>query len=190
VGSGPKEAVVPQQTIHERLQDMIRSEVAALAYLEVHEAVQEQPLREEPAARPVTVVVGVDGSPASDDAVAWAAVEAVARGGRLVLVRVEEPHAAVPPTTEHERRASDELAALSSSVKQSHRLLGDVGSELLHGVAGPALVARARKADLLVVGSRGRGPVSRSLLGSVSTYCVTHASCPTTVVPRGWSAFA
>ena len=179
-----------QGTVHERLQELIRSEVSALAYLEVHQSERTGQAPEPLQAPAATVVVGVDGSPAADDAVAWAAVEAVARRGRLVLVRVEEPHAAIPPTGEHEHAASGELTALAASVGQAHDLLGQVDSELLHGVAGPTLVARARKADLLVIGSRGRGPVSRSLLGSVSTYCVTHATCPTTVVPRGWSAYA
>ena len=53
------------------------------------------------------------------------------------------------------------------------------------GWAGRELLAAAEGADLLVVGSRGHGAVMGLLLGSVSEYCVTHASCPVVVVRHG-----
>jgi nucleotide-binding universal stress UspA family protein len=48
-----------------------------------------------------------------------------------------------------------------------------------------ALVDASRAADLLVVGSRGRGAVAARVLGSVSQGCVRHARCPVVVVPGG-----
>jgi len=51
------------------------------------------------------------------------------------------------------------------------------------GPAGPALVAEAARADLLVVGTRGHSAVGGMLLGSVSTYCAEHSNCPVLVVP-------
>jgi nucleotide-binding universal stress UspA family protein len=179
---------------YERMQKVIRTEVAAMAYLETRRAPQATGPNPADAIatqgappRPVTIIVGVDESDPSVDAVAWAAVEAVRRGGRLVLLMVEEPHATLPPTGDEEEAARGRLSALTDSVQSAHPHPDDVVMELLPGVAGPTLVERARDADLLVVGSRGRGAVARSLLGSVSTHCVTHASCPTTVVPHDWS---
>lgn len=51
------------------------------------------------------------------------------------------------------------------------------------GPAGPALVAEAASAELLVVGTRGHSAIGGMLLGSVSTYCAEHSSCPVLVVP-------
>ena len=45
-------------------------------------------------------------------------------------------------------------------------------------------VAKDEEVDLLVVGSRGRGTIRRTLMGSVSTYCVHHAHVPVMVVPH------
>jgi nucleotide-binding universal stress UspA family protein len=45
-----------------------------------------------------------------------------------------------------------------------------------------ALVERSRGADLLVVGSRGRGGFKRLLLGSVSQQCAHHAECPVVII--------
>jgi nucleotide-binding universal stress UspA family protein len=61
------------------------------------------------------------------------------------------------------------------------------GLEILRTVVddempAPFLVRRSGDAELLVVGSRGRGSVGSILLGSVSTYCVHHAECPVVVI--------
>jgi nucleotide-binding universal stress UspA family protein len=53
----------------------------------------------------------------------------------------------------------------------------------LEGGAARVLLRHAEGADLLVVGSRGRGPIVGSMLGSVSGHCVHHATMPVVVVP-------
>ena len=186
---------------HEQLQHAIHEEVAAVVYAETHGrsrrpaadeagAAQGEPhptASDLPAAPDVpTVVVGVDRSAASDAAVAWAAAEAVRRSGRLVLVRAEGLVDLPLPAAQWDEEERS-LTALAASVRDAHQLLEDVTSELVVGAAGPVLVTRAADADLLVVGSHGRGAVSRAVLGSVSAHCAVHAPVPTVVVPRGWS---
>jgi nucleotide-binding universal stress UspA family protein len=61
----------------------------------------------------------------------------------------------------------------------------DVQGELVEGRPAGALLEAARSADLLVVGSRGRGGFAGLLLGSISAQCVHHAPCPVVVVPHG-----
>jgi nucleotide-binding universal stress UspA family protein len=58
-----------------------------------------------------------------------------------------------------------------------------VVTRVVPGSAAAALLEAASGADLLVVGSRGRGGFASMLLGSVSLQCTLHAPCPVTVVP-------
>lgn len=146
-----------------------------------------------------TIVVGVDGSEASRTALRWAADEARLRGTSLEAVYVFEHSpswqmygysaeiAAIPVSAMPDDQASRELA--QSLVDRMVRDLGDVGVEVT-GVAhedrrpAHALVERSRGADLLVVGSRGRGGFAGLVLGSVSQQCVQHATCPVVVMPH------
>ena len=109
------------------------------------------------------------------------------RGGRLLLVRAEGLADLPVPAAEWDEQERG-LAALAPSVRDAHPRLADVRSQLVAGPAGPVLVARAADADLLVVGSHGRGAVARVVLGSAAAYCAVHALVPTVVVPQTWSA--
>ena len=139
------------------------------------------------------IVVGVDGSVASDAALRFAAAEARIHGCRLVAthawylpVLVSSAYAVAPPIDPHEV----EVAAKEELTRALDRVLGpepgldlQVDSEVLHGQAAEALLERAIGARLLVVGSRGRGGFAGLLLGSVSQQCAIHAPCPVVVVP-------
>ena len=57
-----------------------------------------------------------------------------------------------------------------------------IDTEIVPGPPAPALVALARQASLLVVGSRGAGGFAAMILGPVSRYAATHAACPVAVV--------
>ena len=136
------------------------------------------------------IVVGVDGSAHSYRALEWALGEARARDVGVVLVHAfefsglaaSEPYAS-PDLLDTDRRNAQ---ALLDRVLDRARYLApevDVRGELQYGPAAPALVEAARGAVMLVVGSRGRGGFVGALLGSVSSACVHHATCPIVVVP-------
>ncbi|MDA1359090.1 universal stress protein [Glycomyces luteolus] len=132
------------------------------------------------------VVVGVDGSPPSLKALRWA----IAYAERTGAV-VEAFHAWQIPTTygtpvevlPGERFAETAERALKGSVAEVHgdRTVPVVVPVAEMGYPPKALVERSKEADLLVVGSRGRGGLA-ALLGSVSLHCVSHAACPVVVV--------
>ena len=64
----------------------------------------------------------------------------------------------------------------------------DLSAVVTEGDTAKVLVAAAKDADLLVVGSRGHGEFVGILLGSVRRYCTTHARCPVVVVHRSQDA--
>ena len=136
------------------------------------------------------IVVGVDGPEGSESALHWALDEARRRGSRLDVVHVWHiPYAGEVSglvLVEMSERAEQQARELLRSVLE-HNVGEDAGVEVVPMVTGgraaPALLDAARGAELLVVGSRGRGGFKSLLLGSVSSACVHHAPCPVVVVP-------
>jgi nucleotide-binding universal stress UspA family protein len=140
------------------------------------------------------VVVGVDGSPESAAALAWAARYARAVGAtvRAVLAWHYPTSAGGPPvgvapptvTGEVEHHMRDQLRhAVSATIGPEPGIT--VEEKIGYGHAAQVLIDESKGADLLVVGSRGHGAFTGMLLGSVSTHCVTHAACPVTVIRSG-----
>jgi len=135
------------------------------------------------------VVVGVDGSPASKDALRWALRYARVTGTTVRAVTAwHYPYSfawmALPEvdleggTQRALKETIDEVAAAYPDVA--------VNPEVVEGVPPSVLITAARDAELLVVGSRGHGAFAGMLLGSVSQHCVHHATCPVVVVrPHG-----
>jgi nucleotide-binding universal stress UspA family protein len=146
---------------------------------------------------PETIVVGVDGSPASQAALRWAAEEAQIRGARLVAVHawsflppapLAEPGMMPMPGIDYAGTIDAERSAVEAEMDA---LLAEafpdgppvaVERMLLERGAGDALEEAAREADLVVVGSRGRSGLTAALLGSVSKHVLQHAACPVVVV--------
>lgn len=135
------------------------------------------------------IVVGVDGSPHARRAWEAAVEEARLRDAELEAVHVYSdlvPYAGldfgvVPPPTTTEMVASSRQL-LEEAVGEFPDDL-DVALTPVEGHAARALLDAARGAQLLVVGSRGRGGFRGLLLGSTSHAVLAHAPCPVLVVP-------
>lgn len=135
-------------------------------------------------------IVGVDGSAASQAALQWAA-ERVDRFGRVrpvyawdfpIAVWAPTPFSpgAVPPVEEMEKAAAEAAASCVEDLE------GVPHDEPLvrRGDAGDVLVSEARGAEVLVVGTRGRGPVRSNLIGSVGRHCADRTPVPLVVIPH------
>ena len=139
------------------------------------------------------IVVGVDGSDCSKEALVWAAKEAALR--RAALEAVCAFH--VPAgwlglgdgTVMTDPVAVDDLeryaeATLNECLEQlpAEERPAEVRTTTALGRPGDVLIEASDGADLLVVGCRGRGDIGAVLLGSVGMHCVHHAPCPVVVV--------
>jgi len=139
------------------------------------------------------IVVGVDGSEGSTRALQWAVEEGRVRGSEVTAVfvlahRYVDPEWAAlmpPPVEELRREAERQLGEAAAKVDATGvKLRQEVVIAEGHGLS-KSLLEAAQGADLLVVGSRGRGGFQGLLLGSVSQQVLHHAPCPVVVVPGG-----
>ena len=136
------------------------------------------------------VVVGIDDSPISEAALAFAFDAAAARGVGLVVVHAWSPTAiddALAPVMDWDAATAEEDALLAERLagwEQKHPEVA-VRRTVVRNGAVRSLVAASREAQLVVVGSRGRGNATGLLLGTVS-HGVLHAShCPVAIVRPG-----
>ena len=139
-------------------------------------------------------VVGFDGSPASEIALAWATTHAPTRTCYLDVVTSWQAPLGTPESSTAmsitEANALIRTSAESEAfrgVDIARRALGDnapitVSATCSHGSASSVLLDEAGAAAMLIVGNRGRGGFSRLLLGSTSHQCATHAAVPTVIV--------
>ncbi|MXP22685.1 universal stress protein [Gordonia sp. HNM0687] len=140
------------------------------------------------------IVVGVDGSPSAQHAVAWAAHEAELHGYRLQLMSSYASPVSdrVPQSYEDTLRATAErdvaeAGTIAQAAVDDPDTL-DISTEVASGAAIPELLSRSETAKMLVVGSRGLGAISRALLGSVSAAMTAHCRCPLAVIRDSRSA--
>jgi nucleotide-binding universal stress UspA family protein len=133
------------------------------------------------------ILVGVDASDESRDALRWAAHYAALVGDRLEVVHAwntrqelvwvpETPPPPAPIDVARNRLTEmvDDVLGADSSVAKS--------VDVVEGHASKVLVERSRHAELLVVGSRGHGGFDGMTLGSVSGHCAEHAHCSVMIV--------
>lgn len=138
------------------------------------------------------IIVGVDGSPESKVAVDWAARDAALRGAALKLVHVLVPPAVmtfpeVPMPPGYLQWQEDEgrklLEAARETVTEAVRGASvEVSTDMLSGPSVPVLAEESAGAQMIVVGSRGRGALARGLLGSISTGLAHRAHCPVAII--------
>jgi nucleotide-binding universal stress UspA family protein len=141
------------------------------------------------------VVVGVDGSPVSEAALAFAFEEASMRGAPLVAVhawsdfRVPEAFSYRGFAFDIDEIRAEETQVLAARMAGWDAKYPDVQQRrvVAHDGAAHALLELAEQAQLVVVGTHGRGGVSRLLLGSTSHALMHHAPCPVIVVPPDWT---
>ena len=144
------------------------------------------------------IVVGLDGSPGGRAALVFALHDAARRGAAIEVVSAFDTAETVTALCgvaagSIDSSTEDLRAAVRQEVAETvERVSADLAGTWIQpppvtvtavaGGATHALLRATRGADLLVVGSRGRGDFASTMLGSVSMQCVLHASCPVTVV--------
>ena len=138
------------------------------------------------------LVVGVDDSQGARAALAWALQEAQLRDAALEVVHAwslpmaEGWNSEWPVDEAWFRERSRELLdkIIIECAAGTHTTVQAIPLPLECEVPALGLVEQSEGADLLIVGSRGRGGFKGLLLGSVSVQCVQHATCPVVVVKQ------
>lgn len=135
------------------------------------------------------IVVGYDGSPSAERAVAWAAAEAVRRGSPLTVVHAVHPAEYLVGPRGTWQLVSERMVKAGESVTGDgvdHARGAAPGVEVtgvtVKGLPAATLVDLSDGAALVVVGTRGHGELVGTLIGSVAFPVTSHARCPVVVV--------
>lgn len=129
------------------------------------------------------VGVGYDGSPESTAALAMARELASTTRADVHALEVV-PIATYAYTGMMPPAIGESIDALLQEANTRMQELPDVDGRAVYGLTGEELAAFGEKVDILVVGSRGYGPVKRLMLGSTSDHLQRHARCSLLVLPR------
>ena len=136
------------------------------------------------------VVVAVDGSPASHNAVRWAANTANKRGIPLRLAssytmpQFLYAEGMVPPQELFDDLQAETMEKIDEARAVAHEVAPElkIGHTIAEGSPIDMLLDMSRDVTMIVMGSRGLGGLSGMVMGSVSAAVVSHASCPVVVV--------
>ncbi|GAA1006206.1 MULTISPECIES: universal stress protein [Streptomyces] len=133
------------------------------------------------------VVVGVDGSPSSYAALRWAVDYARLVGGKVEAIHSWDTPSSAGWTGPAIDPDFDLQQARERFAEELRDVFGDerpafLETYLVEGDPSEVLIRASEGAEILVVGSRGRGGFARAMLGSVSQRCAQHAACPVVVV--------
>ena len=138
------------------------------------------------------ILVGVDGSAHSKDALEWAAKEAALRHTSLTVLTVRQAVADVWGGTSHYQGDESliEKARVAAQAETDSVLstLGEgrpesVTVKATQGIPAEEILNEGADVDMIVLGSRGGGGFARLLLGSVSSTVVEHAKVPVMILP-------
>ena len=137
------------------------------------------------------IIVGVDGSGDSRRALEWAMNEAAVQHVRLTVITVAPPvvgYWGVAYYREYQALVDQAQLVAEEAVEKVRAHLGDaspasVTIQAVSGIAAEEMLNAAQNADMIVLGSRGTGRLSKRRLGSVSTQITYHARCPVVVIP-------
>ncbi|MEO6122284.1 MAG: universal stress protein [Ilumatobacteraceae bacterium] len=137
---------------------------------------------------PTRIVVGIDGSPESLEALQWAGAEADLHGVNLVVVHSwSYPYLPVDAGASQARDLTkvDAACVLDQALEVAReRFAAGVEGLLVEDSAPSALLATVHDGDLLVLGSRGRGAVRARLFGSTVNSVLDEAVIPVVVIPH------
>jgi nucleotide-binding universal stress UspA family protein len=140
------------------------------------------------------ILVGYDGSPGSEQALRWAAREAMSRGSALTICQAWDLGFPAPPSPgaafDLARQSGEQV--LAQGMQLAHTVVRDcdIRPLLARGQAAYVLCEHSPAADMVVLGSRGRGGLAGMLLGSVSSQVAAHAAGRAVVVRGHWQAAA
>ena len=146
------------------------------------------------------VLVSVDGSPASDAAVAWGAREAMMRKLPLTLMHAVAPvvvgwpvgqlYDEMPEWQRDDARHVIDQARKTLSAALAGAQPPETRTETVYSGVVPALIEASKDAWMIVAGSQGLGAMGRLLLGSVTTGLLHYAHCPVAVIHSDTAADA
>ncbi|OBH92323.1 universal stress protein [Mycobacterium sp. E2733] len=141
------------------------------------------------------VLVCVDGSAASDAAVAWGTREAIMRDLPITLMYVVPPivvgwpvgqlYAEMPDWQQDSAQHVIDQARKTLSASLGASESPEIHTETVYSAIVPGLIEASKEAVVLVAGNQGLGAVGRLLLGSVTTGLVHYAHCPVAVIHTG-----
>jgi len=137
------------------------------------------------------IIVGIDGSVRSRQALEWAVNEAAVRHAPLTVLTVHQALASywggpIPADQDLAKRAREAAQEETDSVLEKageEARPPSVTVRAVTGVPAEQLLDAAGGADMIVVGARGAGGFKRLLMGSVCTQVTHHAHCPVVVIP-------
>ena len=132
------------------------------------------------------IVVGVDGSEHGNAALRWALDEALAHEAEIIAVFAwQMPFIGIPGAfdrEEMERICKRFLEETVAAIVPEPRV--PMTKLVAEGDVSASLITAAKAADMLVLGSRGRGGFAGLKLGSVSQECAQHAPCPVVIIKQ------